>query len=391
MLLAYPDFNKPFIIHTDASGDQLGAVISQDGRLIAFYSRKLNSVQKLYTMTERELLSIVETLKEYRNMLLGMRIVVMTDYKDLTHVNTTSPDRVMRWRLLLEEYGVQLRYIKGEHNIVADAFSRLIITKISRAWAKKVGNARIQLETLHQLGATQQESHPLDDDNSKHRVNYTRSKQEINETKLHVMFRSDICTTTTKQKVYATRKRKRGRPKKVTVPKLVQPNSPDFLVKWARLVKWQELDTSNMYRKAQQMKDRYYFEEFEAQQIVMKQGKIALTPQAMKAVIGWYHEFLLHPGMNCLYETINLHFTGKGLRSKVEDFVAKCRTCQLTKRPSKRYGKLPCKVAQSVPWQEINVDLMGPLSVTTPNGTIQLRCLTVIDPATYWVEIIDVS
>jgi hypothetical protein len=64
-LLAYPNFNKPFIIHTDASHTQLGAVISQDNKPIAFYSRKLNPAQTRYTVTERELLSIVETLKSF--------------------------------------------------------------------------------------------------------------------------------------------------------------------------------------------------------------------------------------------------------------------------------------------------------------------------------------
>ena len=51
-LLAYPDFSKPFVIHTDASHTQLGAVISQDIKPIAFYSRKLNPVQTRYTTTE---------------------------------------------------------------------------------------------------------------------------------------------------------------------------------------------------------------------------------------------------------------------------------------------------------------------------------------------------
>jgi RNase H-like domain found in reverse transcriptase len=63
-LLAYPDFDKPFVIHTDASHTQLGAVISQDNKPITFYSRKLKPEQTRYTTTERELLSIVETLKE---------------------------------------------------------------------------------------------------------------------------------------------------------------------------------------------------------------------------------------------------------------------------------------------------------------------------------------
>jgi len=71
MLLACPNFNKPFQIHTNTSHYQLGAAVSQEGKLIAFHSRKLNPAQMRYTTTERELLTKVETLKEYRNILLG--------------------------------------------------------------------------------------------------------------------------------------------------------------------------------------------------------------------------------------------------------------------------------------------------------------------------------
>ena len=63
-LLTYPDFNKKFTIHADASKLQLGACISQDGKPVAFYSRKLNPAQTRYMLTELELLSIVETFKE---------------------------------------------------------------------------------------------------------------------------------------------------------------------------------------------------------------------------------------------------------------------------------------------------------------------------------------
>ena len=124
VLLAYPDFNLPFEIHTDASKTQLGAVISQNGKPLAFFSRKLNSAQLNYTTTEKELLSIVETLKEFRNILLGHQIIVHTDHKNLTFKNFNC-ERVMRWRLVLEEYGPDLKYIKGTKNVVADALSRL--------------------------------------------------------------------------------------------------------------------------------------------------------------------------------------------------------------------------------------------------------------------------
>jgi hypothetical protein len=121
-LLTYPNFEIPFEIYTDASKTQLGAVICQNDKPIAFYSRKLNSAQTRYTTTERELLAIVETLKEFRNILLGQKIIVFTDHKNLTY-KIFNTDRVMRWRLILEEFGPDLNYIKGEKNVVADSLS----------------------------------------------------------------------------------------------------------------------------------------------------------------------------------------------------------------------------------------------------------------------------
>ena len=65
-------------------------------------------------------------------MLLGHKIVACTDHKDSLNVNTNSPDRVQRWRLILEEHGVHFTYIKGDDNIVADAFSRMEIHKVPK-------------------------------------------------------------------------------------------------------------------------------------------------------------------------------------------------------------------------------------------------------------------
>ncbi len=124
-LLVYPDFSKAFNIHTDASNIQLGAVISQEERPIAFYSRKLNPAQTFYATTKRKLLSMVEVLKEFRNILLGYQIVVHTDHKDLV-CQTLNFKRVMCWRLYVQDYSPDFRCIMGE-NYVAEAPSRLEI------------------------------------------------------------------------------------------------------------------------------------------------------------------------------------------------------------------------------------------------------------------------
>jgi len=103
-MLTHPDFSKTFEIHADDSLLQIGGVISQDKKPIAFFSKKLNSAQRNCPITENELLSIVETLKEYKYLLLGWRIIVHTDHRNLTFDNTNHTcNRVLRQKLLLEE------------------------------------------------------------------------------------------------------------------------------------------------------------------------------------------------------------------------------------------------------------------------------------------------
>ena len=96
ILLSYPNFNEPFEIFTDASATQLGALIAQQNKPVAFYSRTFTATQTRYTTIERELLSIVETLKEFRNILYGHQVIVWTDHKNLTFKNFTT-ERVLRW------------------------------------------------------------------------------------------------------------------------------------------------------------------------------------------------------------------------------------------------------------------------------------------------------
>ena len=72
-----------------------------------------------YTLKEREILRTIETLKEFRTILLGQKLLINTDHKNIT-CKIFNTDRVLKWRLILEEFGPDIEYIKGEKNIFAD-------------------------------------------------------------------------------------------------------------------------------------------------------------------------------------------------------------------------------------------------------------------------------
>jgi hypothetical protein len=126
VVLAYPDYSKVFEIYKDASSKLLGVVITQDNRPIALFSWKLSDMQCNYSITKIELLAIVETLKDFKGMLWGQNIKVFTDHANLMRdALGLTLDQVYQWRLLLEEYGPKIIYIKGIHNTVADVVLQL--------------------------------------------------------------------------------------------------------------------------------------------------------------------------------------------------------------------------------------------------------------------------
>lgn len=132
-ILQYPDFNKPFILTTDASNYAIGAILSQ-GKVgsdlpVAYASRTLNSSETVYSTIEKELLAIVWATKYFRPYLYGRQFTIVTDHKPLQWLfNLKEPSsKLVRWRLKLEEFDYKVEYKKGILNGNADALSRVEI------------------------------------------------------------------------------------------------------------------------------------------------------------------------------------------------------------------------------------------------------------------------
>ena len=124
--LAFPDFERPFDLYTDASDRQLGATLVQDGKPLGFYTRKLNSAQLNYTVGEKELLGIIEGFKAFEGMIRGQDLTVHTDHLNLLYQSMPS-QRMVRWRLMLKEWHLTIKHVAGVDNDGADALSWLDI------------------------------------------------------------------------------------------------------------------------------------------------------------------------------------------------------------------------------------------------------------------------
>ena len=337
-LLTYPNWNKPFEIHTDASDFQLGAVISQEGKPVAFFSRKLNSAQKNYTTTEKELLSIVECCKEFRNILFGYPIKVYSDHKNLIHAATISQSqRVMRWRLILEEFGPDIIHIKGEDNIVADAISRLpTATKNQRESSTVTLGSKDKKSTEEEIFVLEDdESFPLD-------LSLVRRTQQ-----------------------YELNKNK-----------------------------------NNIKQLLNDKKSGYNVITLNDVELITFEGKIYVPLALRKRTMEWYHYFMNHPGGERLYKTLNKVCYWKGMSTQCSNFCKKCSVCQKFKSRKRKYGQLPPQIiGELVPWDTVHVDLIGPYSLTAnqnqPHGGIKevelrLTSMTMVDPVTGWFEIVEV-
>jgi len=261
----------------------------------------LSPAQTRYTTTERELLSIVETLKEFRNILLGQQIIVNTDHENLTYKKFNSY-RVMRWRLFIEEYSPDLRYVKGELNIVADALSRLELNnqpkrKEADFTEKIMSQLYCYAKSKKQQKKEQEESCPL-------------SYQEIGRAQADDKQLLDLVVT--KPQVFQIKK---------------------------------------------------FYSAGKTIELICHNDKIVIAESQQLRVVDWYHNYLGHPGINRTEETICQHLWWPKMRDHITIIVSTCISCQKNKRRHKKYGHLPEKLAETTQWDRLCVDLIGPYTI----------------------------
>ena len=129
-ILAYPDYNKPYVLQTDASQEALGLVLSQvQGgveRVIAYGGKKLNPAEKNYSITELEALGVITGLKHFDPYLRGNKVKIVTDHSALKWLLTQKQPkgRIARWVCYLQSFNFQIVHRPGKALGNADSLSR---------------------------------------------------------------------------------------------------------------------------------------------------------------------------------------------------------------------------------------------------------------------------
>ena len=298
--------------------------------------------------------TLVETLKEFRGMLWGQQIKVYTDHKNLIRdaLGLTS-DQVYRWRLLLEEYAPEIVYIKGIHNTVADAISRLEYNpEINPTNEQNFANLRIpskghRWKGFAALWRSYNEKNPgtHGKDCNLNYVFANRSEEE------------EIYPLTAQEVADAQR---------------VDPT------------------TKHCFKRNHVFDKDFDIRLVDETSVVCKNGRMVIPKPLQRRAVLWFHHYLQHPGHTRLEETMQATMYWKGMQSTIRSITKSCKACQVNKKRKLKYGHLPPKTVITTPWRTLCVDLVGPYTLKGKDGSVKdFMALTMIDPASSWFEIVE--
>ncbi len=158
-VLALPRMDLPFVINSDASIEAVGAVLQQDQghglQPVAYYSATMNDAERHYPTHEQEMLAMVKALRNWRHLLVGHRVHAKSDHQSLQDFfnQDTLSRRQVRWMEELADYDLEISYVKGAKNTVADALSRKDGAAVRETPTFKSLGWTISLNSIKELAA----------------------------------------------------------------------------------------------------------------------------------------------------------------------------------------------------------------------------------------------
>ena len=307
-VLTLPDPEKKFEVFCDASGQGLGCVLMQEGKVIAYASRQLRPHEVNYPTHDLELAAVVFALKIWRHYLYGSRFEVYSDHKSLKYLFDQKElnMRQRRWMEFLKDYDFELSYHPGKANVVADALSRkalhvsaMMVKELELIEAFRDLNLVVEVRPRSLfLGVLKINNEFLDRVKENQREDsFLQNKMDLEENRAESEFCRDV----------------RG------------------------LIRFKN-------------------------RICIPQGrelKEAILEEAHKSHLSF------HPGSTKMYQDLKQYFWWQGLKRDVAEYVSRCLTCQKSKTEHQRPpGELQPLDILEWKWDGISMDFVSGLPKT---------------------------
>lgn len=420
-ILVYPNFNKPFVISTDASNVALGAMIGQEYNKIIkpvhYASISMTPGDMNKSTIEKELAGIYWAVRYYKPYIFGTRFVLLTDHKPLVYLfSLRDPtSKLNRMRLELEEYDFEIIYIKGKDNVVADALSRIDIKDLKTKHATVLA-----VTTRFQKANAINKTNTANDNNQNNLIKYNNTNDD---NKADNSDRGPLSHTKTRPKETSLA-RGSGSLKILEIPDLAgrkypeivtDPGAGNVIVGYslrskAPKIKFQIKIDQLLNKTGKELGAalQQFFENFvkEASKYglrnfrinyndeiynmikendmnaiaaeVFKDNKInkSINMYAYKApinvndkreqieIIELFHENPLyggHNGYNKLLNKIRTKFKWKGMAKAVSNYIRNCEKCQLNKPSKQNIEELCITETPERAFDIVSIDTVGPL------------------------------
>ncbi|KAJ9525182.1 hypothetical protein QJQ45_020705, partial [Haematococcus lacustris] len=396
-VLALPDFSKPFVVCTDASLVGTGGVLMQDGRPIAYTSKKMSPAETRYATGEQELLGIIRAVREWRCYLDGaVDVTILTDHNPLIYLQT-QPNlsrRQVRWMEELSRYKYEIKYIPGATN-VADPISRnpalaneVALTSSSSPQNADSEDAMTMIMTLSSRAerpvyaiTTRRTAARLRENAELGQVAAREAAQRANQ----LVPPEDLAAAHTPGQARMTSAQQ----------KKAQPGGGESLRQQQQTIESQNksnkqgddeqsttesgpLTLMQAIKQAYAADTRFADEAFTSQLYqyeglwLTEWGRVVVPDDAAlrKKVIYTMHDTRSagHLGMTKTLEQVTRWFTWPGVSENVKSYVRSCHSCQVNKSSAKKPAGLlqPLPIPER-PWDSVSMDLIVKLPASGPN------------------------
>ena len=410
-LLVHPEIGGHFHILTDASDMACGSAVChlKEGvmRPVIYYGYTFTKSETNYTITEKEGLAVIKTLKHFENMLGGAKITIITDHQPLIpllqQAAKAPSKRLIRWSLALTDFNYEIKYEPGKTHYLPDFISRVPLSD------QEIGvegeGTEFEPEVGCELLATERESEENDEysterDSPEEQTNQQPKGQR--ETNRYDRRLKDIIEGIPRRKARV----KRGEPEDITLGKeeitqreirIQQEKDPecrpimDYLMKGVLPETEREAATVLAKEGFMGIKEGILYKfsdprKKKTQKSMELKARTVVPRSMVDRVLYLMHDDILcggHIGTTALNNKLVESFYWKNMYMDIVDYVRKCERCALRKRAPHFKAKARSWDRPDYPWQVVQTDFIGPIR-RSKEGYRYI--MTFIDLLTGWPE-----